>query len=133
MNHMEPIFQDLLFCCTKKVPQIHNQFCHFCHGVEPTSWCLLTPWYRIFELHIFFFVLFRKDRSSSGGPRGFGDIHNYRLSLLFWTCLEKTGTAAWLPEVNIRIWYEDMMCCIFCRIQDVKIWSEYHMDSCCDM
>ena len=32
MNRMEPIFQDLPFYCTKKVPKIHNKFCHFRHG-----------------------------------------------------------------------------------------------------
>ena len=29
---MEPMFQDLPFCCTKKVPKNHNIFFHFCHG-----------------------------------------------------------------------------------------------------
>ena len=32
MNHLEPMVQDLPFYCTKKVPKIHNQFFHFCHG-----------------------------------------------------------------------------------------------------
>ena len=31
MNHMDPIFQDPTFYWTKKVPRIHNQFCHFRH------------------------------------------------------------------------------------------------------
>ena len=45
MSHMEPIFQDLHFYCTKKIPKNHNQFCHFVMGVKPTSWCLLRPWF----------------------------------------------------------------------------------------
>ena len=45
MNHMEHMFQDLSFYCTKKVPKNHNHFFHFRHGVELTSWCLLRPWY----------------------------------------------------------------------------------------
>ena len=32
MNHMEHMFQDLPFYCTKKVPKYHNHFFHFCHG-----------------------------------------------------------------------------------------------------
>ena len=32
MNHMEHMFQDLPFYCTKKVPKNHNQFFHFHHG-----------------------------------------------------------------------------------------------------
>ena len=32
MNHMEQIFQDLPFYCTKKVRKNHNNFLHFCHG-----------------------------------------------------------------------------------------------------
>ena len=31
MNRMEPMFQDLPFCCTKKVPKNHNNFFHFRH------------------------------------------------------------------------------------------------------
>ena len=34
VNHMEPIFQDLLLYCTKKVPENHNHFFHFRHGGE---------------------------------------------------------------------------------------------------
>ena len=32
MNHMEYMFQDLPFYCTKKVPKNHNHFFHFRHG-----------------------------------------------------------------------------------------------------
>ena len=32
MKHLEPLFQDLPFCCTKKVPKNHNQPVHFCQG-----------------------------------------------------------------------------------------------------
>ena len=32
MNHMEHMFQDLTFYCTKKVTKNHNHFFHFCHG-----------------------------------------------------------------------------------------------------
>ena len=34
MNRMELMFQDLLLNCTKKVPENHNNFFHFCHGAE---------------------------------------------------------------------------------------------------
>ena len=34
MDHTEPIFQDLLLYCTKKVPKNHNQYIHFCHEGE---------------------------------------------------------------------------------------------------
>ena len=33
MNHMEHMFQDLSFYCTKKVPKKHNKFFHFRHEV----------------------------------------------------------------------------------------------------
>ena len=33
-NHLEPVFQDIPFYCTKKVPKNQNQFCNFCHGDE---------------------------------------------------------------------------------------------------
>ena len=32
MNRMDPMFQDLPFCCTKKVPKNHNKLFHFRHG-----------------------------------------------------------------------------------------------------
>ena len=32
MNHMEHMFQDLPFYCTKKDPKTHNHLFHFCHG-----------------------------------------------------------------------------------------------------
>ena len=32
MNHMEHMFQDLPFYCTKKVPKNYNHFFHFSHG-----------------------------------------------------------------------------------------------------
>ena len=47
MNHMELMFQDLSFYCTKKVPKNHKQFFTFVTGLELTSWCLLRPWCRI--------------------------------------------------------------------------------------
>ena len=34
-------FEIYLFFCTNKVRKNHHQFCHFRHGVELTSWCLL--------------------------------------------------------------------------------------------
>ena len=34
MDHPELIFQDLLLYWTKKVPENHNQFFHFCQGGE---------------------------------------------------------------------------------------------------
>ena len=34
MNHTEFFFPDQLFNCTKKVPENHNDFFHFCHGDE---------------------------------------------------------------------------------------------------
>ena len=43
MNHMEHMFQDLPFYCTKKVPKNHNHFFTFVTGVELASWCLLGP------------------------------------------------------------------------------------------
>ena len=42
MDHMEPIFQDLLLYCTKKVTANHNNFFHFCHGSE-TNFLVLAP------------------------------------------------------------------------------------------
>ena len=41
MNHTEPIFQDLLLYCTKKVPENHNHFFPLVTGVKHTTWCLL--------------------------------------------------------------------------------------------
>ena len=34
MNHMDPIFQNLYFYCTKKVPTKHNNLCPFPHRGE---------------------------------------------------------------------------------------------------
>ena len=34
IDHMELLIQDLLLYCTKKVPENHNNFFHFCHGGE---------------------------------------------------------------------------------------------------
>ena len=46
MNHMEDMFQDLSFYCTKKVTKKKIIFFTFVTGVELTSWCLLIPWCR---------------------------------------------------------------------------------------
>ena len=52
MNQMEPICQDLLFLLHQEDPQNPDQFGQFRHGVEPTSWCLLRPWFRLVQVNI---------------------------------------------------------------------------------
>ena len=41
-----PIFQDLPFL-HQVGPKNNNRGCHFRHGVKPTSWCLIRPWFPV--------------------------------------------------------------------------------------
>ena len=54
--HIENIFQDLHFYRTKKVPENHNKFYHFC------------PWYIEWQLPIFIFTYFLFSSEKIGVP-----------------------------------------------------------------
>ena len=55
MNHMEHMFQDLSFYCTKMVPKKNTiNFFTFVTGVELTSCWLLIPWFRVLNLLIWY-------------------------------------------------------------------------------
>ena len=49
MNCTETMFQDLPFCCTKKVPKNHNQLFHFRHGGGTTFLVLAQPLIYLFS------------------------------------------------------------------------------------
>ena len=84
MNHMEHMFQDLPFYCTKKVPKNHNNFFHFRHGVELTS---LLSWLHLFyTLRTLSFSQFYSKSSNRTGQAAlnWARLNNVQQCTMYW-------------------------------------------------